>query len=80
MPSVSKAVYGSPLTLSGDLVNVPELLPDAFLRKVNRAIDGFAVPPPHYVHPVSLVQLPSSFQSMFLFERMAVISSLAPCY
>ena len=41
-------------------MDVPELLPDAFLRKVNRAIDGFAVPPPHHVCPVSPVQLLSA--------------------
>ena len=39
------------------LENVPELPPDTFLRKVKRASDGFAVPPPHHVRPVSLSQL-----------------------
>ena len=57
--SVSQAVYGSPLTLLGELVDVPELLPDAFLRKVNRGIGGFTVPPPHHVRPVPPVQLPA---------------------
>ena len=80
--SVSEAVYGSPLTLPGELVDIPELLPDAFLRKVDRAIDGFAVPLPHHVRPVPLVQLPSALMSAkYVFVREdAVISSLAPCY
>ena len=78
----SEAVYGSPLTLPGELVDVPELLPDAFIRKVNRAIDGFAVPPPHHVRPVSPVQLLSALlTAKYVFVREdAVTSSLAPRY
>ena len=78
----SEAVYGSPLTLPGELVDVPELLPDAVIRKVNRAIDGFAVPPPHHVRPVSPVQLLSALlTAKYVFVREdAVISSLAPRY
>ena len=80
--SVSEAVKGSPLTLPGEHVDVPELLPDAFLRKVNRAIDGFAVPPPHHVCPVSPVQLLSALlKAKYVFvHEDAVISSLAPRY
>ena len=80
--SVSEAVYGSPLTLPGELVDIPELLPDAFLRKVNRAIDGFAVSPPHHVCPVPSVQLPAALVSAkYVFVREdGVISSLATCY
>ena len=72
-------MYGSPLTLPGD---VPELLPYTFLRKVNRAIDGFAVSPPHHVCPVQPVQLPAALVSAkYVFVREdAVISSLAPRY
>ena len=80
--SVSEAVYGSPLTLPGELVDVPELLPDAFLKKVNRSIDGFAVSPPHHVRLVPPVQLPAALVSakyLFVCED-AVISSLAPHY
>ena len=76
---LSEAVYSSPLTLPGD---VPELLPYTFLRKVNRAIDGFAVSPPHHVRPVQPVQLPAALVSakyVFVCED-AVISSLAPRY
>ena len=78
--SVSEAVYGSPLTLPGELVDIPELLPDTFLRKVNRAIDGFAVSLPHHVRPVPPVQLPAALVSAkYVFVREdAVISSLTP--
>ena len=31
--SVSEAVYGSPLTLPGELLDVPEFPPESFLRK-----------------------------------------------
>ena len=80
--SVSQAVYGSPLTLLGELVDIPELLPDAILRKGNRGIDGFTVPPPHHVRPVPPVQLPAALLSakyVFVCED-AVVSSLAPRY
>jgi len=80
--SVSEAVYGSPLSLPGELVDVPELLPDAVLRKVNRAVEGFAVPPPHHVRPAPPVQLPAALISakyVFVHED-SVISSLAPRY
>ena len=80
--SVSEAVYGAPLTLPGELVDVPELLPDAFLRKVNRAVEGFAVPPPHHVRPVPPAQLPAALMSAkYVFVREdSVISTLAPRY
>ena len=80
--SVSEAVYGAPLTLPGELVDVPELLHDTLLRKVNRAVEGLAVPPPHHVHPVPPVQLPAALISakyVFVGED-SVISTLAPRY
>jgi transposase InsO family protein len=68
--SVSEAVYSSPLTLPGELVDVPELLPDTFLRKVDRAIEGFAVSPPHHVRPAQPVQLPAALVSAkYIFVR-----------
>ncbi len=56
--SVSKGIYGSPVTLPGELVDVPEMPPDTFLGKVERAIDGFTIPPPQHVCIVSPSQLP----------------------
>ena len=67
--SVPKAVYGSHLTLPGELADVPELPPDTFLRKVKRASDGFAVPPPQHVRPVSLSQLPAALVVCFCTWR-----------
>ena len=80
--SVSEAVYGCPLTLPGELVDVPELPPESFLRKVERAIDGSAVPPPHHIHPVPPSQLPAALlKAKFMFVREdAVIATLAPRY
>ncbi len=80
--SVSEAVYGAPLSLPGELVDVPELLPDAVLRKVNRAVEGFAIPPPHHVRPAPPNQLPAALISAkYVFVREdSVISSLAPRY
>ncbi|XP_023322535.1 uncharacterized protein LOC111696949 [Eurytemora carolleeae] len=73
--SVSEAVYGAPLTLPGELVDVPELLPDTFLRKVNRAVEGFAVTPPHHVRPVPPVQLPAALISAkYVGSKQDVVS------
>jgi len=80
--SVSEAVYGSPLTLPGELVDVPELLPSSFLRKIDRAVEGFAISPPHHVRPVPPTKLPTALISAkYVFVREdTVISSLAPRY
>jgi hypothetical protein len=68
--------------LPGELLDVPELPPESFLRKVERAIDGFAVPPPHHVHTVPPSQLPAALlKAKFVFVREdAVIPTLAPRY
>ena len=58
--SVSKAIYGYPVTLPGELVDVPEMPLDTFLGKLERAIDGFTIPLPHHVSPVSPSQLPEA--------------------
>ena len=75
-------MYGSPLTLPGELLDVLEFPPESFLRKIERAIDGFAVPPPHHVHTVPPSQLPAALlKAKFVFVREdAVILTLAPRY
>ena len=47
--SVSEAVYGSSLTVPGEFLGSPELPPASFLRKIENALTGFAIPPPHHV-------------------------------
>ena len=63
-------------------MDVPELPPESFLRKVERAIDGFTVPPPHHVHTVPPSQLPAALlKAKFVFVcEDAVIPTLAPRY
>ena len=55
---------------------------DTFLRKVERAIDGFAVYPPHHVRQVSPSPLPAALvTAKFVFVREdAVIPTLTPGY
>ena len=55
--SVSKAVYGAPLTVPGEFLESPELLPSYFLHKIKEAVAGFAMSPPYQ-------------QSLFLYLRM----------
>ena len=73
-------ILASQSCLPGELLDVPELPPESFLRKVERAIDGFAVPPPHHVHTVPPSQLPAALlKAKFVFVREdAVIPTLAP--
>ena len=47
--SVSEAVYGFPLTIPGEFLGSPELPPSAYLSKIEQAVAGFAIPPPHHV-------------------------------
>ena len=54
----------------------PEMPQDTFLRKVERATNGFIVPPPHHVWPVPPSHLPAA---KFIFVRNdAVFPTLAP--
>ena len=63
-------------------MDFPELPPNTFVRKVERAIDGFAALPPHHVRPVSPSQLPAAILTAnFVFVREdAVIPTVAPRY
>ena len=56
--SVSKAVYGAPLTIPGEYLGSPELPPSSFLHKIKEAVAGFALFPPHHVRPFPPLQLP----------------------
>ena len=53
--SVSEAVYGSPLTLPREFLESPELPLSSFLRKIETAVAGFAIPPPHHMSTLHLV-------------------------
>ena len=80
--SVSETVYRAPLTNPGEFLGSPELLPSSYLHKIDRAVAGFAVPPPHHVHLSPHFQLPSVLMSaryVFVCED-ASVPSLAPLY
>ena len=79
--SVSKALYGSPLTLLGELVDVPELLPDAFLRKVDRAIDVFVREDavisslaPCYQGPYLFIDRQSEYFRLQIYSKQDVVT------
>ena len=80
--SVFEAVYGSPLTVPGEFLGSPELPPSSYLSKIERAVPGFAVPPPHHVFQSPPCQLPVALLSAkYVFVREdASIPSLAPVY
>ena len=66
--SVSKAVYSTPLTIPGEFLESLELPPTSFLRKIENAIAGFAIPPPHHVPPSPPHQLlPALLTAEFVF-------------
>ena len=78
--SVSKAVYGSSLTVPGEFLGSPELPPASFLRKIENALTGFPVPLPHHVRNSPPQQFPPTLLTAeFVFVREdASIPSLAP--
>ena len=80
--SVSKAVYGSSLTVPGEFLGSPELPPASFLQNIENTLTGFAVPPPHHVCKSPPQQLPPALLTAeFVFVREdASIPSLAPLY
>ena len=66
--SVSKAVYGSPLTIPGEFLGSPELPQSSFLWKIKNAVAGLAIPPPHHVqHSLPLQLPPALFAAEFVF-------------
>ena len=70
--SVSKAVYGAPLTVPGEALSCP---PSSFLHKIREAVAGFAVSQPHHVKPFP----PALLSVKFVLEDPSV-PSLAPLY
>ena len=40
--SVAEAVYGTPLTLPGDFLDLAEFPPKVFLQRVEKALAGFS--------------------------------------
>jgi len=80
--SVSEAVFGSALTLPGEMLDVPELHSDSYLRKIERAVNGFAVNPPHHVRSTTPPRVPAALmKSKFVFVREDTVKpTLAPRY
>ena len=78
--SVFEAVYGAPLTIPGEFLGSPELPLSSFLHKIEEAVAGFTVSPPHHVWPSPLLQLPPALLSTkYVFvQEDASVPSLAP--
>ena len=80
--SISEAVYGAPFAIPGEFLGSPELPPSSYLHKIECAVAGFAVPPPHHVRLSLPLQFPSALMStkyVFVHED-ASVPSLAPLY
>ena len=80
LASVSKDVYGSPLTVPGELLGSPELPSSTYLGKIENAMAGIVVPPTHHV--LQSHQLPAALMSAkYVFVWVdASIPFLAPLY
>ena len=80
--SVSKDVYGSPLTVPGEFLGSPELPLSSFLWNIKNAVAGFAVPLPHNVQHSPPLQLPPALlaEEFVFFREDSSIPSLAPFY
>ena len=80
--SVSEAVFRAPLMVPGEFLESPELTPAANLGKIEHAVAGFSVPPPHHVLqtlPRMLMAALLSAKYVFVFDDTS-IPSLAPLY
>ena len=80
--SVSQAMYGSPPNIPGEFLGSLELPPSTYLSRIEGALAGFAIPPPHYVLQSLSCQLPAALMSagyVFVIED-ASIPSLATLY
>ena len=78
--SVFKAVFRAPLTVPGEFLDSLELPPAEYLSKIEQAVVGFAVSPPHHVlktQPLSAALMSARY--VFVGED-ASIPSLAPLY
>ena len=80
--SVSKAVYGSALTIPGEFLDAPELPSSQFLSKIGKVIAGFSVPPPHGVpqQPPTEVQAALRIAKFVFVQEDASKPSLTPLY
>ena len=68
--SVFEAVYGSPLTVPGEFLGSSKLPTLTYLSKIEQALAGFAIPPPHHVPQSPSRQLPAALLSAkFVFVR-----------
>ena len=64
------SVYGNALNIPGELLDSPEHPIFSFLSKMERAITGFAFPPPHHINSWPLSELLASLvNSHFVFVR-----------
>ena len=79
--SASKAVYRDPLCLPGKFLNSVDLPPREFLDRIQYALPGLTMPPPHQVAP-SLAPVPAAFASSeYVFVReVASIQPLSQLY
>ena len=59
--SVSKAVFGSSLTVPGEFLQGGEFQSSRFLQQIDQAVLGFAVPPPYHVTHAPPAPLPPAF-------------------
>ena len=60
--SASEAVYGAPLCLPGEFLDSVDLPPREFLDRIQSALHGLSLPPPHHVAPSS-AHIPAALAS-----------------
>ena len=80
--SFSEAFFGSPLTVPGEILDGGEIPSSQFLQKIERAVSGFAVPPPPHVASSPPTPLPPALlAAQFVSVREDASSHpLAPLY
>ena len=75
-------MFGSPLSVPGEILDGGEIPRSRFLQKIELAVSGFDAPPPHHVSPAPPAPLwPALLAAKFMFVREdAYVPPLAPLY
>ena len=79
--SASKAVNGAPLCLPGEFLDSMDLPPREFLDRIQSALRGLTLPPPHHAAPSSArVPAALAFAEYMFVCKDAFIQPLSQLY
>ena len=79
--SAAKTIYGAPLCLPGEFLDSVDLPPTEFLDRIQSALRGLTLPPPHHVAPSSACVPAALASAEYVFvQEDASIQPLSQLY